>query len=65
MLQGSTSLTITSRHDDNVLVSGENDAFLNDIDGLHLTYSRVQRMIDYVMIKHEENTLRILTYGVK
>lgn len=61
MMQESTNLLVTDQHADDLPVLGEDEAFLYDNNRIRIEHSDLQGMIDYSMIRYEENTMRQLS----
>lgn len=61
ILQGTKNPLITGRHVDDLPASAEDYEFLHEHDRLNLTHSEVRGMIDSIMVRYGENTVRRLT----
>lgn len=55
---------MTHGHADDLLVSAENDDFLDDNIISHLPHAHDQRMANAAVFRYEENTLSLLTDGI-
>lgn len=51
---------MTSRYADDPAISKEDDKFLDDNNRLSLMHSEVQRMLNFALLRYEENTVRQL-----
>lgn len=64
MEQETTNPPVTDQHADDLPEAEEDDESLDDNSRLYLTQLDVQRMIDSVMLRYEENTVKRLSEGI-
>lgn len=64
MMQEATNLPVTSKHANDLPVSGEHVEFLHENNRLYKTHSDIQEMPDSAILRYEESTMKGVSDGI-